>query len=234
MRDLFEIPGPEIMPTPMAILEQQGVPVAAAGESLLAIATAAARELAACLNGRAIVTSISESEFASLYEGAGRNDSPSPLAEIFPRAEGLFLFAVTCGRGVTQRIANLFAVNDFPLAAALDAAASLAADRAAEWIQDVATRDHHASTALRYSPGYCGWHISGQSALFATLLPEDIGLNLTPSFLMDPLKSVSGVIVLGPPEIHQFKMEYSFCTPCVDRQCRERIASLSSPTELET
>ena len=55
---------------------------------------------------------------------------------------------------------------------------------------------------LRYSPGYCGWHVSGQINLFNTLTPEKIGITLGESCLMNPLKSVSGVLVAGPPNIH--------------------------------
>lgn len=76
---------------------------------------------------------------------------------------------------------------------------------------------------LRYSPGYCGWHISGQKALFAALRPEEIGISLRESFLMEPLKSISGVIVGGPGRIHEFEPSYPFCAECKSRSCRERI-----------
>ena len=50
----------------------------------------------------------------------------------------------------------------------------------------------------RYSPGYCGWHVSEQHKLFS-LFPEPYpcGIHLTDSSLMIPIKSVSGVIGLG-------------------------------------
>ncbi|MCK4414710.1 MAG: hypothetical protein KAY32_14345 [Candidatus Eisenbacteria sp.] len=76
---------------------------------------------------------------------------------------------------------------------------------------------------LRYSPGYCGWNISGQRALFAALKPERIGITLRPSMLMEPLKSVSGVVVGGRPEIHRFADRYPFCADCRTHGCRERI-----------
>ena len=61
---------------------------------------------------------------------------------------------------------------------------------------------------LRYSPGYCGWHISGQRRLFAHLRPERIGITLHDSYLMEPLKSVSGVLIAGAKEIHAFADTY--------------------------
>ena len=81
--------------------------------------------------------------------------------------------------------------------------------------------------ALRYSPGYCGWHVSGQRALFAALRPAEIGLALRESCLMDPLKSISGVLVSGAPRIHDFVDDYPFCAECAERACRDRIASLN-------
>jgi hypothetical protein len=79
---------------------------------------------------------------------------------------------------------------------------------------------------LPYSPGYCGWHITGQKRLFAFLNPERIGISLNESCLMSPIKSVSGVLVVGGPEIHDFENEFDFCFDCTTWDCRSRIASL--------
>jgi cobalamin-dependent methionine synthase I len=86
--------------------------------------------------------------------------------------------------------------------------------------------DNPSMRLLRYSPGYCGWHVSGQRALFDVLRPEEIGITLRESFLMEPLKSISGVIVGGPAEIHSFENSYPFCADCEDRSCRKRIQSI--------
>jgi hypothetical protein len=80
---------------------------------------------------------------------------------------------------------------------------------------------------LPYSPGYCGWHISGQRALFRHLEPERIGITLNTSFLMQPLKSVSGVLVVGDPRIHEFDNDFDFCAECATLDCRARIGSVS-------
>jgi len=79
---------------------------------------------------------------------------------------------------------------------------------------------------LRYSPGYCGWHVTGQRRLFAALRPEQIGITLGDSCLMEPLKSVSGVLIAGPRKIHQFKDAFPFCEQCTTRGCRERLRAL--------
>jgi hypothetical protein len=79
---------------------------------------------------------------------------------------------------------------------------------------------------LRFSPGYCGWDLTAQRALFESLRPEAIGIFLTGSCLMQPLKSVSGVIVAGKKEIFEFDDDFSFCSDCATHECRDRIRSL--------
>jgi len=49
---------------------------------------------------------------------------------------------------------------------------------------------------------------------------------LLDSFLMKPLKSVSGVIVVGEKEIHDFEDSYPFCSQCRSHSCRDRIRKL--------
>lgn len=71
----------------------------------------------------------------------------------------------------------------------------------------------------RFSPGYCGWHVSEQNDLFSTFPVEDpCGVKLTSSSLMVPIKSVSGIIGLGD---NVRKVEYS-CGLCDYKQCYKR------------
>jgi hypothetical protein len=79
---------------------------------------------------------------------------------------------------------------------------------------------------LRYSPGYCGWHVSGQRKLFDYLLPEEIGITLRESFLMQPLKSISGVVIAGRRQIFDFENTFDFCDDCSTWTCRERISAI--------
>jgi hypothetical protein len=104
--------------------------------------------------------------------------------------------------------------------------ASAAADGLAERLAARFAGDDDGSRALAYSPGYCGWHVSGQGRLFARLRPEEIGVTLNASFLMQPLKSISGVLVRGPGRIHRFAPDYPFCADCAGQPCRARIAAV--------
>ncbi|HVP40085.1 MAG TPA: hypothetical protein VMS93_12985 [Candidatus Saccharimonadales bacterium] len=223
----------ETLPPRAEVLRLQGLPrgtePAPRIGALLDAAVAAYLEAA---EPRALVGEIEAPAFAKVYRGEGRNAPATPLAGIFPRAERLALFVATVGGAVTARIRAGFDGNQPAFAAMLDSVASAAADRLTLLLGERALAEGAAGGGLRvlgYSPGYCGWHVSGQRALFGFLAPEEIGVRLNPSCLMDPLKSVSGVLVVGPPDIHRFAPKYPFCAECRDRPCLGRIAALSRP-----
>lgn len=173
---------------------------------------------------------IARDEFALVFEGTGGNAPLSPLEDIFPRAKRLALFTATLGPGIDRTIREEVQRGDPALGYILDVTASHAADRlayvAAERFAAVAASRHASWRVLPYSPGYCGWHVSGQRALFTRLRPDEIGVGLTASCLMVPLKSVSGVLVAGPPATHRFRATFPFCDACATHACRARMASI--------
>ena len=246
MKQWFSIPFTDVVPDPLVILRSQGVPYRAdPGARIKSLLDEALVQLEELAEPVGLTREVTVDAFARIYQGEGHNEESSPLADIYPRAERLALFAVTLGAVVCQRITSLFDARDFALASMLDAAASEAADRAAEAVEKIAFAaagaaagnvagdrgngdDGSRSIALRYSPGYCGWHVSGQKALFANLGPEEIDITLRESFLMEPLKSVSGVIVAGPVSIHEFADDYYFCDACADHGCRARLRVATS------
>jgi hypothetical protein len=180
----------------------------------------------------AIYESVGSEEFARIYQGDGRNDADSPLPSIHPRADALALFAVTLGRRIDCEIRAIFAAGDAALGYMVDVFAALAADRYADLVSDAFLTDvldgAHAGAmrVLPYSPGYCGWHVSGQRALFERLRPAEIDVTLTERCVMEPLKSVSGVFVAGAGAIHRFRPAFPFCDVCQTHDCRARIASV--------
>jgi hypothetical protein len=180
---------------------------------------------------RAVAEEVDRGELGEVY-AAGRPDpAPTPLAEVVTRSEGLALFAATAGEPVSDEIRALFRTGELALAWVLDAVASAGADRlsgllARRFERQLAERGQGGLRALPYSPGYCGWPVEGQRALFARLRPEEVGVRLNESCLMRPLKSVSGVLVAARPESHRFRPDFPFCEDCLRHQCRTRIASV--------
>lgn len=221
----------EITPEPGAVLRELGYPAGHAPDDRLASLLRSTLDLLfAHVAPVGIIREISPDEFAAIYNSEGRNEPETPLQEIFPRADDLALFAVTLGSAVSEKTSSLFAADGATEAFVLDAAASVATERAGAALErsflanlEASGRAGPNTRLLGYSPGYCGWHISGQKGLFAKLGPEKIGITLNESFLMQPLKSISGVIVAGAAEIHDFDNSFSYCSNCRDSDCRERI-----------
>lgn len=177
-----------------------------------------------------ILKEITAGNFANVFEGEGRNDPQALLQDIYPEAEKLALFVLTLGGRLTDTIQSRFAENDFLTATVLDAIASAAADEAITVIetnfQDQSKNQSAFGenfTVLAYSPGYCGWHISAQKKLFDYLNPSRIGLSLTESYLMTPIKSVSGVLLGGDKNIHFFENKFSYCRECKTASCIQRM-----------
>ncbi len=224
----------QVMPSKTDVLRAQGVPTERNGNrrnlDLAAKALAEYRKLA---RPQGIMISIAPDDFTDVYWGRGDNAALTPLAGIYPMADSLALYAVTVGQDVCDEISRLFDSHDFAAGTMLDAAASEGAELAgqaitAQFVEYLKEENRfpESSGALTFSPGYCGWHVSGQKALFDFLIPEEIGIQLSESFLMQPLKSTSGVIVAGPREIFAFDDDFPFCRECRTHSCRKRIRSL--------
>ena len=236
MRDAFTFDAVAVRTEGYSLPGLKG-PWAASGppERVSALACEARELFLRLARPRGILEDISPEAFAAVYRGEGLNEPRTPVDEISTRAGRLALFVVTLGEEVSGEIARLFESRDFALGYVLDGLASESADRTA----GLAARRYLDSlialgearedwAALNYSPGYCGWHISGQRRLFDRLKPEEIRVRLNESFLMRPLKSVSGVIAAGGKEIHDFSDTFEFCSECEGHGCRQRIVSLGA------
>jgi len=220
------------------VLQAQGIPPdVAPTETTLDLFDAACELFNKLGEPRGVVEDVDRESFGNIYRGDGDNAAETPLDGIWPQAHRLALFVVTVGSTIDSEIRRLLDRNELALAFMLDSVASAAADRAAQQMSRNFLRLLLAAgavppltRALPYSPGYCGWHVSGQRALFDRLRPDEVGVELSKSCLMRPLKSVSGVIVVAEPEVHSFLNAYPFCGDCIDRQCRERIAEVVLPS----
>lgn len=234
MRGIIEYSSEELLPDINVILKRQGV---LSGKNTNARIIDLAHEALATFEdmceASGVISDISIEEFEEIYGGEGLNADETPVGKIFPRADYLALFAVTVGESVSDEISDLFDSKDFALASMLDTVASEATEKAGaiaegRYFKQILEENGMPMelAIMRYSPGYCGWHISGQKRLFEFLEPEEIGIILNDSYLMQPLKSISGVMIVGKPEIHRFDSIYPFCDNCLTQDCRDRMASI--------
>jgi len=234
MRRILEVPVEEVIPSISAVLEGQGIPRSVRPNGQI---TQLAEDAISICNEKlrpvGILMDIGKDEFKTLFDGEGQNEDESPVDPIYRASDNLALFAITLGETVCRDISRLFKENDFALGSMLDSAASESAEMTAQVVENICRRhlresgafDNHQGT-LRFSPGFCGWHISGQKKLFNSLRPGEIGITLNESYLMQPIKSISGVVISGSKHIFQFDDVFSFCRDCATHACRDRIESL--------
>ncbi|UCF38642.1 MAG: hypothetical protein JSU96_07345 [Acidobacteriota bacterium] len=233
MSQIFEFTPEQVYPSREAVFQHQGVPpgarISEQSRSLLERSFELFEELAAPIG---MLAPISPSDFSEVLTGEGENEEHHPVLQIFPKGDSLALFAATLGPEISDRVQQYFQDKDVAMGYTLDSVASIAADIVADLVQarfDGDLKDASPDTGvLRYSPGYCGWHVSGQKKLFRYLNPSQIGISLNESCLMSPIKSVSGVLIAGPKQIHIFPNSYSFCALCPTQSCRSRIRDLLS------
>lgn len=182
---------------------------------------------------RALLHVAGSEELEELFWAPNLHVHPSPLEQVLRGASHLALYAATLGAPICSRIREYFAAGDYPRGFFLDTVASMMADGAGslleryfEDIQAAADPSMEPTVVLGYSPGYCGWRLEAQRPLFRLLRPERIGLRLNESCLMDPIKSVSGILAGGPPRIHFFRNDYGFCADCRTKSCLRRMQAL--------
>ena len=125
---------------------------------------------------------------------AVRLTRPGPESALGEFALGL----VTIGPGVETRAAAMLREGDASGALLLDAIGSAAAEAAADALGSriaggaaVGDVGELALSPCRVSPGYGDWPLSAQEAIFARLPHGELGVQLLPSLLMVPRKSIT-------------------------------------------
>lgn len=134
-------------------------------------------------------------------------------------AEAYAFFVCTAGMDFEDYQRELMRKGDMVRVFIADALGSVIAEKAADRMEESLQMNidklgwKHTN---RFSPGYCSWHVSQQQLLFplfGTL--EPCGVHLSDSSLMTPIKSVSGVIGVGPNVRH---LDYT-CGLCDFDKC---------------
>lgn len=133
----------------------------------------------------------------------------------------LIFFACTLGKRFDRWSRDFFAQGDGLSGYVADGIGSVMVEAATDWLDEQLQREMSSaglSCSNRFSPGYCGWDVRQQHTLFALLPDHFLDIELTPSALMLPIKSVSGVIGAGPG---LRRLPYS-CQLCSKQDCYMR------------
>ena len=143
------------------------------------------------------------------------------IERMLSRAEYYAFFLVTVGPAVESMARSLISEGHYLEGYIVDLAASALVDQATDLLQEQVknvAKEQGMRITNRYSPGYCSWDVEEQQKLFG-LFPEGCcGISLSPSSLMHPIKSISGIIGIGSAVSYQ---KYT-CEICSMKNCQFR------------
>jgi hypothetical protein len=236
MRRIVSLSVDEVTPSRAEVLENQGMAgrpnVPARIISLLDSALDLFKQLA---EPRGLMEDWPVTGFKPIYDGNGLNALECPIPLIVERADAMALFAATVGSALIAKSNELFAGGEAALGYMLDAVNTSGAERLGRMMcqkfLEVIPEELRLAKAIKvqyYSPGHCGWHLSGQSKLFEALHPQEIGVELKSGWAMQPVKSIDGVLIAGEIEIHRFRSSFPFCNDCKEHKCVPRLKLLEN------
>ena len=129
-----------------------------------------------------------------------RFNSGKIIPKMLRNSQNYAFFLVTAGPELENLARSLMTEGDYLDGYIVDLLASELVDSAADQIQEQVrnlAEQRSMQITNRYSPGYCSWNVDEQQKLFS-LFPEGCcGISLSESSLMNPVKSISGIIGLG-------------------------------------
>ncbi|MGM0376828.1 MAG: vitamin B12 dependent-methionine synthase activation domain-containing protein [Bacteroidota bacterium] len=115
-------------------------------------------------------------------------------------SEKLAFFISTAGESISRKSAEFLRGENPVLGYVYDVLGSFIAEAACDRMQQHLKEDikeEGFNITNRYSPGYCQWDVADQHKIFSLFEEDPCGVTLTSSALMNPVKSISGVIGLG-------------------------------------
>ena len=141
------------------------------------------------------------------------------IARLMKGSEHLALFVATAGGKFEEWTQELRKQGDYLNQYIVDSIGTCIAEKAGDYLEKLLEAEiGDTKHTNRFSPGYCGWHVSEQRKFFA-LLPKNVcGIELKESCLMTPIKSISGIIGIGA----NVKTKTYSCNVCDMKSCFRR------------
>lgn len=205
--DIAELLGfdPEVIPEPFPDLIAQGL--------------LKAPDLCSIKGGYKIFESIQINTDDDTIQINDLTFSPSKIVVTqFKNATFLALFVCTAGKRISEYSKQIASEGDSLLSYIFDVIGSLTVEKAMNKIQktlELKMQENELYISDRFSPGYCEWSVAEQELLFSLLPNNFCGITLSNSFLMSPIKSVSGMIAIGKG----LKQKGYQCHWCNDKSC---------------
>ena len=142
------------------------------------------------------------------------------------KSDSVAIFLCTAGAEIGLRSREAMNDRDLLKGYVYDVIGSEIVEEAADLMQSDLEQNVHVTgkkITNRYSPGYCGWDVAEQHNLFKFFPSNFCNIKLTPSALMDPVKSISGIIGIGE-NVRSNPYKCSMCDmkDCIYRRAREK------------
>ncbi len=136
-------------------------------------------------------------------------------------SERAAFFICTAGETISTKSKTLMKGEDPVLGFVYDTMGSFIAEAAGDKMQKIVLEEISAQgdkITNRYSPGYCQWPVNDQHNLFSLFPKQTCGVCLTESALMNPVKSISGLIGIGK----NVNFREYLCDLCSSKDCTYR------------
>lgn len=140
------------------------------------------------------------------------------VTNFLKKSDAIIVFACTIGAQVEQLAKQQMNDGNALEGYIVDLIGSELAEGVADYLHDHLEKEAQIEgkgLTNRFSPGYCNWPVVQQHELFLLLGSGVCGITLTPSALMLPVKSVSGIIGRGKG----LKRADYKCRLCDDEKC---------------
>lgn len=155
-------------------------------------------------------------------ELAGGTVFAGRIGEFLGEVEKVAVFVATAGPEIVEMSAEAFRRQDTLGGLVYDALGSALAEAMVRCLLEQLRQQLPPEQAitLPYSPGYCGIPLSDQRKLFRLVEASRIGVELLPSLVMRPIKSISGLVGIGRAE--RVRALGNPCERCPLTDCRMR------------
>ncbi|MBK7106515.1 MAG: hypothetical protein IPH62_14645 [Ignavibacteriae bacterium] len=140
----------------------------------------------------------------------------------FIEADNAAIFVCTIGNEMELWSKKNTAEGDLLRGYLIDVTASTIVENVADLLHDFIGKtfiEKDWKITNRYSPGYCNWQVNEQQNLFSLLPKNFCNIKLSDSSLMNPIKSISGIIGIGK----NVKYREYFCERCGIKDCTQRV-----------
>jgi len=173
-----------------------------------------------CIEGGYVIYIHSVIDYSRLYlkvDNVYFNVGKTILSRL-RKSESIVFFKCTAGKGIDEWSKKQSSEGDILGSYLISIIGSTIVETAMDRIQYFLKEEmerNNLNITNRYSPGYCGWKVAEQRKLFKMLPSDYCNIRLTESMMMDPIKSVSGIIGVG----RDVKYNPYTCNLCDSSNC---------------